>query len=269
MKKGDAFVGFNEAAIDFPPTFKYDVMKSIKRDKSSATRDSGRTRVTKRRRAYSSNLNLSEVQETEAERSSRMEDDQERGASLDADDDNGSFVSTALTAMSMQSRTTGYGDSDDADAFVPPRSPRSSTKSKEGVSSNASQRLLRATAALKAKTKWLSLIKSNSSPDSRSSTPRRPSQKSHHSNFSASSPQIKFIPTVSDSTSSAFRSASSATELGRPSAPSINELRRSSSRKSAKSAKSSKVFASMKGPENTQQEAGVYDSSSKQRVPSW
>lgn len=40
MKNGQAFVGFTEASIDFPPTFKYDVLKTVKRGKSKkATKD--------------------------------------------------------------------------------------------------------------------------------------------------------------------------------------------------------------------------------------
>src|ERR1700743_2443819 len=29
MRHGDAFMGFNEADINFPPTFKYDVMRTL------------------------------------------------------------------------------------------------------------------------------------------------------------------------------------------------------------------------------------------------
>jgi len=38
MQHGDAFVGFNEAEINFPPTFKYDVMRTLKWLKPKSTR---------------------------------------------------------------------------------------------------------------------------------------------------------------------------------------------------------------------------------------
>ena len=262
MKKEGAFVGYREAPINFPPTFKYDVMKTIKRDKSGAIREHGKGRNGKRWLGYRSNPNLSEVQEAEPESTSRLGEDEERGNSMDVDDDNGSIISTAVTGMSVQSRLTVNGESDDTDNYIPSRSRKSSAKSKEDTG-GAAQKLFRAKAALKAKTKWLSLIRSSSSRNSPSPTPRRPSQKSQRSNFSASSPQIRSIPTASANSSTALRTTSSTSELIRPS-----ELQRSSSRKSVKSAKSSKLLGSAKGTENTQQETG-YDSSSKQRVPSW
>jgi hypothetical protein len=36
MQRGEAFVGFNEALINFPPTFKYDVLRTIKLPKKSS-----------------------------------------------------------------------------------------------------------------------------------------------------------------------------------------------------------------------------------------
>ncbi|EJD06622.1 DNase I-like protein [Fomitiporia mediterranea MF3/22] len=271
MRRGEAFVGFNEAPIRFPPTFKYDVMKTLKRDKSNATQDTGKSRGNKRWVGHRSNQNLSEVRETDNELSVPLTDGHDRGGSLDAEDDNGSFVSTALTGMSMQTRTTANGESDDNDGFyVRAKSPGFSTKSKDEealfVANNAAHKLFLAKAAMKAKEKWLSMLKS------RSPVSRNPSQRSQHS-FSASLPQLKPRATSSASASSAFRGAASALELGRPSAPSVNELRRTPSKKSVRSTKSGKILASAsaKGSEDTKQESdvGVYDSSSKQRVPSW
>ena len=38
MEAGQAFIGFQEGRIDFPPTFKYDVLRTVKRSKHSLKR---------------------------------------------------------------------------------------------------------------------------------------------------------------------------------------------------------------------------------------
>ncbi|KAL5525973.1 hypothetical protein ACEPAG_7311 [Sanghuangporus baumii] len=269
MKKGQAFTGFNEAPINFPPTFKYNVTKSVKRDKSVYSKELGRALGSKRWLGQRSNQNLSELQETETELDAGQVADERRGASMDADEDNGSFVSTAVSATSMQSRAAGNGSSSVNDGFFAhSTSPRSSSKTNDDNSptnnNTPARKLFIAKAALKAKAKWISVV--------RPIVPRQPivrrvSKTSHHSGFSASFPQFKSRRTNSDSTTSAFHAAASAIELGR----SHSDLRRMSSKKSLKSAKSAKPPESAQGTENTRQEpdTGAYDSSSKQRVPSW
>ncbi|KAL5526765.1 hypothetical protein ACEPAF_8490 [Sanghuangporus sanghuang] len=269
MKKGRAFTGFNEAPIYFPPTFKYNVMKSIKRDRSVYSKELGRALGSKRWLGQRSNQNLSELQETETELDAGQVADDSRGASMDADEDNGSFVSTAVSATSMQSRATGNGTSSGNDGFfASSTSPRPSSKTNDDNAptnnNTPAGKLFIAKAALKAKAKWISVV--------RPIVPRQPivrrvSKTSQHSGFSASFPQFKSHRTNSDSTASAFRAAASAIELGR----SHSDLRRMSSKKSVKSARSAKTPGSAKGTENTRQESdtGAYDSSSKQRVPSW
>lgn len=267
MKKGEAFTGFSEASINFPPTFKYNVMKSVKRDKSLYSKELGRALGSKRWLAQRSNQNLTEVQETGDEHAQQAAED-ERGASMDADEDNRSIVSTAVSATSTQSRVAGNGAASDNDGyFAPSTSPRPSTRTDDSnppASNNITAgKILIAKAALKAKAKWISIVRPN--------VPRRPiarsvSKRSQQSASSASFPQLRSRRANSDG-ASAFRGAASAIELGR----SHRELRRMSSKRSSKSAKSSKKPASAKGTEGTVQDSdpGVYDTSSKQRVPSW
>lgn len=43
MERGEAFVGFNEASIDFPPTFKYDVLRYKRSKHSKSVKRASRT----------------------------------------------------------------------------------------------------------------------------------------------------------------------------------------------------------------------------------
>ena len=45
MKSGEAFIGFKESPIDFPPTFKYDVLRTIKQKKYLKANSSKHTLV--------------------------------------------------------------------------------------------------------------------------------------------------------------------------------------------------------------------------------
>ena len=261
LQKSGALFGFNEADINFPPTFKYDVQKSIKRDKSQARRK----HAYKRWIAHLSNPNLSEVQEIDNEINNRA-GDEDRGASIEVDD-SGSIISTTLTALSGQTRTTINGDSDDTDGlFVRSRTPRS-YKDHYGNNTNAViQKLFIAKAAQRAKDKWLSLIRP------KGYNPTRKKQSRRASDFSASSPQIKACPTMEMAkSSSTTQKYASAIELGQSQThnSALSELTRSPSKKSAKSHLSSNNTTKNSEYSAQDTDGGVYDSSSKQRVPSW
>lgn len=261
LQMNGALYGFHEADINFPPTFKYDVQKSIKRDRSQVRRKHGY----KRWIAHLSDPNLDEVQEAESENNVHT-GDEDRGTSLEVDD-SGSMISTTLTALSGQTHTTFNVDSDDTDGlFVRSRTPRSFKDKHGNTTSVVIQKLFIAKAAQKAKDKWLSLIKPKDCLPSSV-------QKNHRTNdYSASSPHIKPSPAmeIAKSSSTAQKYAS-AIELGQShiSNPALSDINRSPSKKSVKSHLSSSNAPKHSESSTQDTDGGVYDTSSKQRVPSW
>ena len=266
MKDGKAFIGFNEAPIKFPPTFKYDVLKSVKREKTQghAHRDS-RARAIRRWVSPVSNQNLSEVQEAY-----RSADEREQEGSADMDDA-GSFVSAAITAVSSRSRLTSFGDTDDAESARMLARERKISKTKNdrpNASGDATpiRNVFIAASVMKARQKWLSLLKPSSSSTLPTQTHQRLEDKTK-ATFSSSSPHIMQIDV--ESPTPVFRDTSSAISLGREQTPNTLELKRTSSKRSTKSNHSANML-SVKATDSasTQQEvkSGVYDSLSKKCV---
>ncbi|KAJ7674178.1 hypothetical protein B0H17DRAFT_1082439 [Mycena rosella] len=126
MLSGKAFVGFNEAPIDFPPTFKYDVLRTIKQKRRGSRLDRWRT---------------------PGERAHRLTEEAEAGEAA-------SLSSSVWTSTHSRPGTDG-----DEDYFHP--SPSSHAASNFSTGSRISV----SAAAHKAKTKWLSLL-SPASPHS-------------------------------------------------------------------------------------------------------
>ncbi|KAI5115634.1 hypothetical protein M0805_008636 [Coniferiporia weirii] len=277
MEKGEAFVGFNEAPINFPPTFKYDVMRSLKRDKSFLDRGLLKSRESKRWRNRLSNPNLSELEERKDAETSETLDraglnvegeilDRPRGASFDTED-NSSFISTTITSMSTQSRLAVNADFDDNGGFFV-RSQKSTGKAAVGErgAGIAGRKMFLAKTALKAKAKWMALLKPSDPGASRPASAGKSSKRQSH--YAASSPQFQELcATTSDDALSPHKAAS-AIELGQPHALESSDLHRITSEKSAKSNKSLNTSGPGKHAEQETEGAG-YDSSSKQRVPSW
>ena len=263
MKNGQAFVGFNEAPIKFPPTFKYDVMKSIKREK---TPHGYGHRGIRRWISPASYQNLTEVQEADLSSYSR---DREGSADMD---DAASFDSAIMTAASSRSRATSVGDPEEAEAARGLARGRKLSRSKydrPNAFDSPIQNIFAASSVLKAKKKWLGLLKPSSSTTLPTQTHQRLADDARPV-FSSSSPQIMQIEVESPTPN--FRDTSSVRDLGRSPTPNPMELKRSSSRRSTKSSKSANML-SIKGNDtaSTQMEveSGVYDTSSKKRVPSW
>lgn len=232
MQSGKAFVGFNEAPIDFPPTFKYDVLRTIKSKRRGSRLDRWKTPAERARR-------LTEVDEHADEHNCEDVDGEVSDKEGDGDAEVASLSSSVWT--SMHSRRT---DGDD-DSFQPsPSSHAVSTFSSPGSRVSVS-----AAALNKAKTKWLTLL----SPAS----PRSPTKwlKTKQAVFVG---RHEPIPGLSP------REDKSDVHLGdRPGSLDATVLRPSLKRLS--STKSSLPS----DDEDEGDDKGVYDSSHKKRVPSW
>lgn len=125
MKQGKSFIGFNEAPINFPPTFKYDVLRTLKRSKRTGPKP----------------LSL-------GDRSPALLEIEEPDDPDDVDD-GASLVSSAMTSV-VSHPNTEPGMEDDSYFYTMPSTPTGATStSKVSVVS---------TAANKARAKWLSLL---------------------------------------------------------------------------------------------------------------
>ena len=146
MKSGEAFVGFKEGPIDFPPTFKYDVLRTIKQKRFLKANSSKHTLV------------LSEVEE----RKDMVEDEPEQ--------EGGDSVSVRSSAWTSNlSRMTSHSSSSSSESgkdkeketeketdIAAVNAQLNANEANEGVSG-----ILQA--AHRAKVKWLSRIRSSSS----------------------------------------------------------------------------------------------------------
>lgn len=246
MQHGDAFVGFNEADIYFPPTFKYDVMRTLKRLKSKPARS---TKL-----------------DSELAEDPLMEEPEVRVDDVDAvdcygDEDAGSLVSSNATSISYRLLLEREPVEDDylSRAHVLPAS-----------TGNLVQKVKTMAAARKSRTKWLNRF---------SVVPPSP----FPNNKSISSP----ILSHSNSKWSDKLRKSSLEELSELKSPALSSRIASTpptlDNSSTKSSNISKgVDQSLLGPplsrtdptkstsdEQVDGHRGVYDSSSKKRVPSW
>lgn len=128
MKQGKFFNGFNEAPIDFPPTFKYDVLRGLKRSKRTGPKP----------------LQL-------GDRSTPLLEIEEPDDPDDIDDDGegASLLSSAMTSV-ISHPNTEPGVEDDSYFYTRPSTPTGAT--------SASKVSVVSSAANKARAKWLSLL---------------------------------------------------------------------------------------------------------------
>ncbi|KAJ7475671.1 inositol polyphosphate phosphatase [Mycena latifolia] len=230
MQSGKAFVGFNEAPIDFPPTFKYDVLRTIKQKRRASRLDRWRTPGDRARR-------LTEVDEHVDEHEPEDLD----GEESDKEGEPGEAASLSSSVWtSMHSRPGTDGDDD---YFHPsPSSHAMSTFSSPG------SRISVSAAAHKAKTKWMSLL-TPSSPHSPTKWLRTKQNGRHESTLAVSAN----VPDKVDLKDSPVSLDVGDRSMLRPS------LKRLSSTKSSLPS----------DEEDEEDDKGVYDSSHKKRVPSW
>jgi len=124
MKKNAFFAGFHEAPINFPPTFKYDVLRTLKRSKRTSSKVS---RIG------------DQTPLTEAEERDNEDDEDDEGASL---------LSSAISTVSKP--PTEPGNDNDTYFYTSPSTPT--------VGTSTSKVSIASTGASKAKAKWLSLL---------------------------------------------------------------------------------------------------------------
>jgi hypothetical protein len=252
MRNGQAFVGFQEAPIDFPPTFKYDVLRTLKRIKSRKDKDKPPNA-----------LDLSEVEEREAECRADDEDSEGEG-------EEGDVISVASSAApaSFRSRHTG-GEEEEEDYFQGAQS--ASLAHPNGARSAVS---LVHKGVSKAKAKWMTLLTPGSgilpleSPSAKSASflsSKRSSMLTLPPNGRTvpNSPTIPVTPTFPSTPLIPAMRLSKSTPTGSTNAG----LKKTPSSKKATSVKSGR--GADESEEENIVEKGVYDSSSKQRVPSW
>lgn len=229
MKSGQEFVGFNEASINFPPTFKYDVLRTLKRHR----------RPNSRLGRWKSFGNEHGRRITEAEEKEQQQPDAE---DEDSDDDTKAFgeaaslASSAWTSMHSRPATENGGDDEDF------QSPSFSTPG---------SRVSLSAAALK--TKWVALFSPPSSPihwlKPKHDIVKKNKMQKRHSSVDVASKQ------------KAVKRATSLEGLkSMLHPPSIMER--------VHSTKSS-LHSDDENDDNVDEDKGVYDSSTKKRVPSW
>ena len=252
MEHRDALVGFNEADINFPPTFKYDVMRTLKRPKTKSARSSQRDRL----------LVANPLMEEPEVHVDDVDAEVGNGDVCGDNDDAGSIASSNTASLTYQQLSEREPAEDDY--FSRTHILRAST-------GNLVQKVKTMAAAKKAKTRWLS----RGSPGLPSLLP---------GNKSTSSPVLS--PGHSKWEDNLRKS--SREEIDGQNTPDLSSKMMSatpptldtSSTKSSTLSKS--IDRSLLGPPlsrtdqskstsdgEVDEHRGVYDSSSKKRVPSW
>lgn len=266
MRDGQAFIGFNEGRIDFPPTFKYDVQRSNKRHKLRSIRLS-RTSGTL---DTSHEKMLTEIEEKEREEQEDEEED---------DPDGGEAASIASTAWtSIASRYTGAGGdiSDEKEPYHEADEYFSYTNASTAAATRANMhpgsamhKVWAAAAAHKAKAKFVALI--NSSAASGSPGKLSKFRKKSDVTYEDAVQSMATSPTFQATT---FPPTPGQSAPGSPSMEDDKYLKPSRSLASS-AGELAKVVGRSGSPrkseeeENDDGEKGVYDTSHKRRVPSW
>lgn len=242
MQKGKAFVGFHEATVNFPPTFKYDVPRTPKGNKTPR----GEIQATRSTNHVQDLTEIGEKHSTDegSENSSHDERDNDAVDSVSFASSMWTRRSTSVYSHRTMDEEEAEGNEDSAPTFILPKSPKILDK------------VFLAHAAQKAKYKWLKLISSPSLPNTPNPTPYADRR------FSTLDVNIPSTP----------RPYQSALQLTpRPQTPASKGVR--SSLRRSRSKRSSAVVSTMSGAtspdEGDNDHDDKYDSSSKQRVPSW
>jgi len=293
MKSGEAFVGFKERPIDFPPTFKYDVLRTIKQKKTLKANSSKHTLV------------LSEVEERKG--AAEDEPEQEGGDSV-------SLLSSAwasnLSRMTSRSGTSssesGKTEEKDKETDIAAVNAQLNANEANEGSSGVSGIFQ---AAHRAKVKWSNLVHSSTSSKASNGSPspssvqasitrsksltRRSSVKKNRRRSTFAGSKVPVVePNEKFSTGLVVTSSVSVPAGGDAEPVSASQTAEDTSRKSTSSLTTeivkgsgevvtkiakhiSRSSVTRRGHRNRDEpdmeglSMGIYDSSSKQRVPSW
>jgi hypothetical protein len=242
MRNGQAFVGFREATINFPPTFKYDVLRSIKhKHKGSKHRHTAATALAR----------LSQGRHT-PEAGEELEPDRRHDGALSelsSEDEAGDLASVVSSGTTFSQRDPVSDEDNDSDAQSDYLRRRMSYQQRGG----GLVKRFSVTAAQRAKSKLAELINAQTSPRI---------IRSRRANGAAPQPEVN---------SKGARSVPTTPLLGQRVISSITDEAEDDVLTNAPSfvsrGHSTRSFTG-DGTVQDEDDKGVYDSSSKQRVPS-
>lgn len=229
MKDSKVFNGFKEAAINFPPTFKYDVLRTLKNSKRR------KSPLGRWQRSDERSRSLTEVEKKEIEELEKKEEEEEEEEAEAEGEEATSMASSFCT--STHSRATDCDPEDEDFSMSPSSQTMTSFTSKASV----------AAAVHKVKNRWLPFLSSLKQKSQQARTRENAATKTHSS---------------IDVTSNGF--LLSATTLD-PVDPMEKTLLPPPQIVKVNSTKSSLPSEE----EDNRSGKGVYDSSHKKRVPSW
>ncbi|KAH8979602.1 DNase I-like protein [Lactarius hatsudake] len=239
MRNGHAFVGFREAPINFPPTFKYDVLRTIKhKHKNSKRRQTAAQALTRTPEA-------GEEIEPEKRPDGALSD-------LSSEDETGDLASVVSSGTTFSQRDQISDEDNDSDAESDYLRRRMTYQQRGG----GLVKRFSVTAAQRAKSKLAELINPQSSPriirSRRANAPAPPPEGNIKSARS-----VPTTPLLGQRVTPSTPDEADDDVLG--SAPSL-----------VSRARSTRSFTGAgDGTVRDDDDKGVYDSSSKQRVPSW
>ncbi|KAF5367443.1 hypothetical protein D9758_003808 [Tetrapyrgos nigripes] len=231
-----AFVGFHEAPIDFPPTFKYDVLRTLKRPKRRGSKKFDRWRHSDEKVQRVTEVDEKELANTHEHDEEDNDKDDSEG---EAEGEEASLASSAWTSMHSKHMSDGNQDEDYLSSGM--------TRSASVPGSKVSLSL----AVHRAKSKWISLLSPTvpSSPNkwlkSKQVFAEQQATPGVESKPNEASENVKILVNGSEGHSLTEQEISS-------SMPKLGSLHSSAS-----------------DDEDDFGDKGVYDSSSKKRVPSW
>ncbi|KAI0048961.1 DNase I-like protein [Auriscalpium vulgare] len=247
MRNGQAFVGFREGTINFPPTFKYDVLRTLK-NKPKPPRPN----------VFAVQGPLAETPGEEG--SSRRPESRASRSSSDEDEEDAEraeATSVVSSGTAYSKKTTDADDDEDSDESSDDED-SDERPSSNRIHARALVKRLSVTAALKAKVKWQELVSPGSpSPRAASKWPKPPAVRRTSQNGFGAPAQVMSMPV----TPSLSRSA--------PSITGVSLSRSLGDHEALMNSPPMKRASSSKSTVDVSDDRGVYDSSSKQRVPSW
>ncbi|KZV62675.1 DNase I-like protein [Peniophora sp. CONT] len=270
MRNGQAFVGFHEATIDFPPTFKYDVLRTLKG--KHGRRPSNTTASTKQSppipEAPEPRLSRESARSSgkrSRTRSRSAQPSPENDASSSSEEEGDNDATTSLSTNSSKRRDHDR-DSDSCSSCSDDIGEEAAANARAAAKSNTRPRelvrVISVKAARKAKAKFHELL----SPGPRSPLPPR----------SFGTPRTPGPPPTPSRSGSGVQAQDSREGLLEPPTPQRPASSLFSSppilRRRANSTRSGLLTSSatdLIDPSDPDKSRGVYDSSSKQRVPSW